>query len=68
MPGSAKGVMIITLEDEGANANIIVWPSIFERNRRAILAASLMGCAGKVQNANGVIHLVVVRSWTFRLR
>jgi error-prone DNA polymerase len=59
MPGSAKGVMFISLEDESANANIIVWPSIFEKNRRAILAASLLGCAGKVQNANGVIHLVV---------
>jgi error-prone DNA polymerase len=59
MPGSAKGVMFITLEDESANANIIVWSSVFEKNRRAILAASLLGCAGKVQNANGVVHLVV---------
>ena len=35
MPGSAKGVMFITLEDESANANLIVWPSVFEKNRRA---------------------------------
>ena len=59
MPGSAKGVMFITLEDESANANLIVWPSVFEENRRAILGASLLGCRGKVQRANGVIHLIV---------
>ena len=36
MPGSAKGVMFITLEDESANANLIVWPSVFAKNRRPI--------------------------------
>jgi DNA polymerase III alpha subunit len=59
MPGSAKGVMFITLEDETANANLIVWPSVFDQNRRTILAASMMGCRGKVQRASDVIHLVV---------
>jgi error-prone DNA polymerase len=59
MPGSAKGVMFITLEDENANANLIIWPSVFEGSRRAILGATLMGCRGKLQKANGVIHLIV---------
>ena len=59
MPGSAKGVMFITLEDESANANLIVWPSVFERNRRTILSASMMGCRGKAQHESGVIHLIV---------
>jgi error-prone DNA polymerase len=59
MPGSAKGVMFITLEDESSNANLIVWPSVFEKNHRAILGASMLGCRGKVQNANNVIHLIV---------
>jgi error-prone DNA polymerase len=59
MPGSAKGVMFITLEDESANANLIVWPSVFEKNSRAIQAARMMGCRGRVQRANGVIHLIV---------
>ncbi len=70
MPGSAKGVMFITLEDESANANLIVWPSVFEGNRRTILAATMLGCRGKVQKANGVIHLVVehVRDLTACLR
>jgi error-prone DNA polymerase len=70
MPGSAKGVMIITLEDESASANLIVWPSVFEGNRRTILAATMLGCRGKVQKANDVIHLVVehVRDLTAYLR
>lgn len=59
MPGSAKGVMFITLEDETANANLIVWPSVFEKYRRTILAASMLGCRGKVQRESGVIHLIV---------
>ena len=59
MPGSAKGVMFITLEDESANANLIVWPKVFEQNRRAVLAASMLGCRGLVQHASGVTHLIV---------
>ena len=59
MPGSAKGVMFVTLEDESANANLIIWPAVFEAYRRIILSATLFGCRGKVQNANGVIHLIV---------
>jgi hypothetical protein len=36
-----------------------VWPSVFEQNRKAILGATLVGCRGRVQSANGVIHLIV---------
>ena len=51
--------MFITLEDESANANLIVWPNVFEQNRRPILGASMLGCRGKVQHASGVTHLIV---------
>ena len=61
MPGSAKGVMFITLEDESANANLIVWPNVFEQHRRAILGATMLGCHGRVQSADGVIHLIIDR-------
>jgi error-prone DNA polymerase len=54
MPGSAKGVMFVTLEDESANANLIVWPTVFEQNRRTLLSATMLGCRGKVQSANGL--------------
>ena len=48
-PGSAKGVMFITLEDETAHANLIVWPNMFERFRREVQGATLLEVAGKVQ-------------------
>jgi error-prone DNA polymerase len=58
MPGSAKGVMFITLEDESAIANLIVWPALFDKQRRGILGSQLMACRGKVQHAKGVIHVI----------
>lgn len=51
--------MFVTLEDETANANLIVWPAVFEQNRRPILGATMMGCRGRVQHASGVTHLIV---------
>jgi len=59
MPGSAKGVIFITLEDETSNANLIVWPSVFEANRSIVLGARMLGCRGKVQREGDVIHLIV---------
>jgi error-prone DNA polymerase len=57
-PGSAKGVMFITLEDETDIANLIVWPTLFDRQRRVILGAQMLACRGKVQAASGVIHVI----------
>jgi error-prone DNA polymerase len=52
-------VVFITLDDEAESATLIVWPSVFEKNRRTILGASMLGCRGKVQRASDVIHLIV---------
>jgi len=60
-PGSAKGVIFMTLEDETGVANIIVWPKTFERYRRQVLGARLIRVGGRVQNESGVIHLVADR-------
>jgi error-prone DNA polymerase len=70
MPGSAKGVIFITLEDETSTANLIVWPSVFEANRRVVLGSSMLGCRGKVQREGEVIHLIVehLRDLTFDLQ
>ena len=54
-PGSAKGVI---LEDETDIANLIIWPSLFDKQRRVILGAQMLACRGEVQAANGVIHVV----------
>ena len=57
-PGSANGVLFITLEDETEIANLIIWSSVFERQRRLILSASMIGCRGKVQREGEVIHVI----------
>lgn len=57
-PGSAKGTMFITLEDETGPANIIVWPTLFEKQRRIVLGAAMMGIHGKIQREGDVVHLV----------
>ncbi len=57
-PGSAKGVMFITIEDETGPANIVVWPSLFERRRRIVLGSSMMAIHGKIQREGDVVHLV----------
>jgi error-prone DNA polymerase len=58
MPGSAHGVIFITLEDETEIGNLVVWPAIFEKYRRTILSSTMLGCRGKVQREGDVIHLV----------
>jgi error-prone DNA polymerase len=58
-PGSASGVLFITVEDETGVANLIVWPSVFERHRRLILGATMLACHGRVQREGDVIHVIV---------
>ncbi|RYD45598.1 MAG: DNA polymerase III subunit alpha [Sphingomonadales bacterium] len=60
-PGSAKGVMFITLEDETEVANLVVWTKVFEANRRTVLGASMMGVRGQVQREGEVIHVIAQR-------
>ena len=60
-PGSAKGVMFITLEDETGVANLVVWPNLFEKHRRVVLGSSMLGVRGQVQKEGDVIHVVAQR-------
>jgi error-prone DNA polymerase len=64
-PGSAKGVMFLTLEDETGIVNAVVWPSLFERQRRVLMTASMMGINGKIQREGEVVHLVAQRLFDF---
>jgi len=57
-PGSAKGVVFMTLEDETGVSNAIVWPKIFEKYRSIAMGARLVKVRGRLQSANGVIHVV----------
>jgi error-prone DNA polymerase len=57
-PGSASGVVFITLEDEDGQINCLVWPSLVETFRHQILASRLLKVRGKVQESHGVIHII----------
>lgn len=60
-PGTAKGVIFVTLEDETGIANAVVWHKIFERFRPQVLGARFMRVTGRLQSASGVIHVVAER-------
>jgi error-prone DNA polymerase len=61
MPGSAKGVIFITIEDETGIANLVIWPKLYERQRRVILSAGMMAVHGRIQREGEVVHLVAHR-------
>ncbi|NNU81180.1 error-prone DNA polymerase [Halovulum dunhuangense] len=57
-PGTAKGVVFETIEDETGVANIIVWPKVFETHRALVLGARCISVRGRVQAQDGVVHVV----------
>jgi error-prone DNA polymerase len=60
-PGTAKGVVFLTLEDETGIANIVCWKDAFDANRRLVMSASFLVVHGQLQVAGDVIHLVAER-------
>jgi len=60
-PGTAKGVVFMTLEDETGIANIVVWRDAFEANRRLVMTSSFLIVHGQVQKEGEVIHVVAER-------
>lgn len=60
-PGTASGVIFITLEDETGTINVIVWPKTYERFRRAVIAGRLLRVTGKLQREGMVTHLIAWR-------
>lgn len=58
-PGSAKGVLFITIEDETGIANGILWPDRFEAQRRTVLSSAMIGMRGIVQREGTVIHVII---------
>jgi DNA polymerase III alpha subunit len=57
-PGTAKGVIFLTLEDETGVANIVVWAAVFERFRRAVIAGRCLKVTGRLQRDGDVVHVV----------
>jgi len=60
-PATASGVVFVTLEDETGVANLIVRPVVFDRDREAAAHASVVLASGRVERAQGVVHLLVTR-------
>ena len=60
-PGTASGVVFVTLEDETGYINVVIWSHLVERQRRELLGARLLGVEGKLQREGDVIHLVARR-------
>ncbi|MBI5850538.1 MAG: error-prone DNA polymerase [Planctomycetes bacterium] len=57
-PGTAKGVVFLTLEDETGFCNVVIWPDVFDRFAAIVKTERLLGVEGKVQMQDGVVHLV----------
>jgi error-prone DNA polymerase len=60
-PDTKTGVVFVTLEDESGNVNVVVWNDIFNRYRRELLGARLLGVDGTVESSDGVVHLIARR-------
>lgn len=57
-PGTAKGVIFITLEDETGISNVIVWRKMYEKFRRAVISGRALKVTGRVQRESGVTHII----------
>lgn len=57
-PGTAKGVIFLTLEDETGTCNVVVWAKVYERFRRAVIAGRLLRVTGRLQREADVVHVV----------
>jgi error-prone DNA polymerase len=60
-PGSAQGVVFMTIEDETGVANSVIWPKVLERERKVVMGARLVVVHGRVQRHEGIIHVVAER-------
>jgi error-prone DNA polymerase len=67
-PGTASGVCFMTLEDETGFVNLVVWDKIFREHTVLIKTTSFIGVTGKIQNQNGVTHVIAESFWIPRLR
>ena len=60
-PGSAKGVLFITVQDESGVANGILWPDRFEAQRRTVMSAAMVTMVGRLQKEGEVVHVIIDR-------
>ena len=63
-PGTAKGVIFMTLEDETGFVNLVIWESVFQQYTIIAKTASFLGVTGRLQSQSGTVHLVAESLWT----
>jgi error-prone DNA polymerase len=63
-PATASGTVFMTLEDETGFVNLVLWTRVFEENSILARTATFLGVTGRVQNENGVVHVIVEKLWT----
>jgi error-prone DNA polymerase len=66
-PGTAGGVVFMTLEDETGLVNVVLWERVFERYAVLAKTATFLGITGRLQVEQGVVHLVAEHLWTPRV-
>jgi error-prone DNA polymerase len=60
-PGTASGVIFLTLEDETGVSNVVVWTKVYETFRKAVIAGRLLRVTGRIEREGQVIHLIAER-------
>lgn len=66
-PGTASGVVFMTLEDETGFVNLVVWQQVFAEYAHVIRTTSLLGVTGRLQVQEGIVHLIAERVWVPQL-
>ena len=66
-PGTAGGVVFMTLEDETGFVNVVIWESVFQRYSVLARTVSFLGITGKLQVEDSVVHLVAEKLWEPRV-
>ncbi|RLJ40908.1 DnaE-like error-prone DNA polymerase [Litoreibacter meonggei] len=68
-PGTASGVIFLTLEDESGVSNVVVWPKVYERFRRVVMGGRLLRVTGYLQREGIVVHLIAqkIEDMSYRL-
>ncbi len=62
-PGTAAGVVFMTLEDETGFVNLVVWQQVFAKYAHVIKTTSLLGVSGRLQVSEGIVHLIAEHVW-----
>jgi error-prone DNA polymerase len=66
-PGTAGGVVFMTMEDETGFVNVVIWESVFQRYSVLARTVSFLGITGKLQVEDGIVHLIANKLWEPRV-